>query len=127
MSELLSESLVDGSDEIQGVQVGRPLYAVGASHADSKILGHLSVLDCFDGSGLEGVAEVFEFRVVVQFSSVEQTTGPGEDTGDGVGRSLSAFLMFSVVSGDGSMGSFGFDCTVRGVEDGGHESKRSIS
>jgi len=68
--QVLDESLVDGLDEVSGVQIWASWDAVGSVHTNSQILGHLSVFDGFDGTGLEGVAELGEFWQVIEGSSV---------------------------------------------------------
>ena len=45
-----------------------------------------------------------------------ETSGPGENTGDGVGGGFFAFLVLAVVAGDGAVGGFGFDCFAVGAE-----------
>lgn len=76
---------------------------LGAVLCQSQILGHDSVnVDGLDTCLLEGLCESGDFGGVVELGSVGETTGPGEDGGDRVGRSFLALLVFSVVSGDRS-------------------------
>lgn len=96
-------------------------------HANGQVLGHLSVFNGLDCGSLEGVAEVGEFRLVVELSAVEKTTGPGEDTGDGVGGGFFSLLVLSVVTGDSSVGSLSLNSTIRSVKNRSHQSQRSIT
>ena len=84
MGELLDEGLVDSGDEVKGVKIGRSSNVVCASNADGQVLGHIALLDGLDGGGLQLVAEVFKGGVVIEFSSVEESSGPGEDGCDRV-------------------------------------------
>ena len=57
---------------------------------------------------------------------MDETTGPGEDRGNGVGGGLIALLVFTVVTSDGSVGGLGLEgLAVRGGESGSHQTKGS--
>jgi hypothetical protein len=127
LGKLSHQSLVDGLDEVMGVQVGVSLYAVGVVHADGQIFGHLSLLHCLDGGSLESVAELLQFSVLVELGSVEETSGPGVDAGNGVGGCLSSLLVLSVVTSHSAVGSLSLNSTVGSVQHGSHQSQRSIS
>lgn len=59
---------------------------------------------------------------------MSQTTSPGIDTGNGVGRGLVTLLVLPEMSGDSSVSSLGLDSlAVRTDQDWGHETKRSVS
>ena len=73
------------------------------------------------------MAELFQLGKVVQLGPVEETSGPGEDGGDGVGGGLSSLLVNSVVPGDCSVGSFCLNSAIGGDQNGGHESQRTVA
>src|SRR5271165_7686514 len=58
-----------------------------------QILGHVSGFDRFDADLLEGLRELGELLIAVEFGAVGEAAGPGEDRGDRVGRGLAAFLV----------------------------------
>ena len=51
-----------------------------------------------------------EILVSVELGPVSQTSGPGVDAGNGVGGGLLSFLMLTVVTGNGAVGSLRFNC-----------------
>lgn len=114
--ESLVKSLVDSLDEIQGVQVRGLGDVVGAVNADCQIFCHLSVFDSFNGSSLEFSTEVSQLRVVVEFGSVEKSSAPCVDAGNGVGRGFSSLLVFTIMSSDCSVSGFCFNCSIRSVQ-----------
>ena len=109
-------SLPDSSDEVAGVSVAVLGHVVGVVHADGQILGHVSLLNGLDSGGLKGLAEGVELLVVVKLGSVHQSPSPGEDRGNRVSGGLFSLLVLSVVSSDGSVGSFGLDSSIGSVE-----------
>lgn len=96
-------------------------------HADGQVLGHFTVFYGLDGGCFEGVAEVGQLWLVVELGAVEEATGPGEDTGDGVGGGFSSLLVLSVVTGHGSVSGLSLNSTIRSVKHRGHQSQRSIT
>lgn len=109
-------SLSNSTNEVTGVSVAALGHVVSVVNADGQIFGHVALLNCLDSGSLEGLAESVELFVVVKLCSVHQASGPGEDGGDGVGGSFLSLLVFPVMPGDGSMGSFGFDGSIGSVE-----------
>lgn len=53
------------------------------------------------------LSQTYQSNVVVQLSTMSQSTSPSEDRRNRVSRSFLSFLMKSVVSRDGTMSSFG--------------------
>ena len=51
-------------------------------HANGQILSHLTILNSLNSSSLESVAELLQLGVLVEGSTVEQTSSPGIDAGD---------------------------------------------
>lgn len=96
-------------------------------HADGKVFGHDSGFHSFDDGFFHVLAEIEKSLVIIEPGSVGETSGPGEHGSNGVGRGLVSFLVFSVVSGDGSMGGFGFDDVSGSLQDTGHESQTSVT
>ena len=58
----------------------------------SQVLGHHARVDGVYTDLLQGGTEVLQVSVVVQLGPVLQTTGPGKDTGDGVGAGCVALI-----------------------------------
>ncbi len=48
LCEILSDSLVDGLDEIQGAEVAALWDVIGTVNANGQILGHLPTLNAFN-------------------------------------------------------------------------------
>jgi len=108
VTELLSEVFSNSLDEFFSVQVFISGDIVGVVDQDGKILSHGATFDSFDDDSFQGVTEVFEFSIAVQLGSVEETSSPGEDGGNGVGGGFLSLLVSSVMTSDGTMGSFSF-------------------
>lgn len=99
--------------------------------AAGQVLRHLPRVDDVDAGLFQRKSEALKVLVVVQLGAVLQATSPGVDRCDRVGRRLLALLVLSfergkqgismkiltcsgriklpVVSGDGTVGSLGFD------------------
>jgi len=127
VAELLSEVFSNSLDEFFSVQVFISGDIVGVVDQDGKILSHSATFDSFDDDSFQGVTEVFEFSIAVQLGSVEETSSPGEDGGNGVGGGFLSLLVSSVVTSDGTVGSFSFHGAIRGDEDGGHQTERAVT
>lgn len=125
--ELFHQSLVYCLDEVQSIQIGWSWDVVSSMHANGQIFCHLAVLHAFNGGFFQSMAELGQIRVIVELSSVQETTSPSEDAGNGVGRCLSSLLMFAIMPGDGSMGSFCLNSSIGSIKDWSHESQRSIA
>ena len=95
----------------------------GAFDQDGEVLGHVSSFDCLDDYLLQGFSEFLKFVVRVESGSGKQALGPGKNRGDGVRGSLLSLLMESVMSSDGTVGSFSLDSSVRALKYGSHESE----
>ena len=121
--ESLFKVLINFFDELKGVEVLVSGDLSGTFDENSKILGHETSFNSFDDDLLESLGEVQELIVVVEVGSGNESLGPGEHGGDRVGRGLLSLLMESVVSGDGTVSSFGFNCAIGALKDRGHESK----
>ena len=111
------ESSSNGLNEFQGVQVRASGDIISSSDADGEILGHFSILNAFDCGVFEVLTELVEFWEVVKVSSVHETSGPGEDRGNGVSGGFFSLLMLSIMSSDCSVGGFSFNGSIRSVED----------
>lgn len=115
---------------LDGVEVLGGGDIVGASRlaaGEGQVLGHDAVLiDSVDAGLLEGLGKGDNLGGVVELAALNETTGPGEDGGDGVGRRLVALLVLTVVTSDGAVGSLRLEClAVGGDEDRGHETQRA--
>lgn len=124
--ELLDQSLVD----LLHVYVGGDPVIPGhvlALHRQSQVLGHDTVLvnDLNTGS-FQVLGERLERGGLIQLGSEGKSSGPGKDGGNRVGRGFMTGLVLSVVSGDGTMGGFGFHgLAVGGDELRGHHTERT--
>lgn len=96
-------------------------------HRQSQILGHDTVLvDDFNTGSFQVLGERLERGGLVQLGSEGKPSGPGKDGGNRVGRGFVTSLVLSVVSGDGTVGSFRFHgLAVRGDELGSHHTERT--
>lgn len=83
-------------------------------NAKGKVLSHVSGLDSVDDDSLQSVTEINQLLVSVNFSSLDETSGPGEDGSNGVGGGELSLLVSSEMSGDSSVSGFGFITSVRG-------------
>jgi len=103
-----------------------PLHVL-AMDSQCEVLGHDAILvDDLHASLLEGCAEILQGNIVVELGPVDETTGPREDGSHWVRRGFFTLLPFTVVPGDGSMGSLTLDgLAIRSDEFTGHHSKTS--
>ena len=58
---------------------------------------------------------------------MEEASGPSKDTGNTVGAGFSAFLVFSVVSGDSAVRGFGLYDVSWCLQNTGHESQTAVA
>ena len=65
--------------ELECVEVVFPCGVVSALDTDSQVLSHVSGLDRLNADSFKGLGEPLELVVLVQFGTVEETTGPRED------------------------------------------------
>ena len=96
--------------------------------SQSQILGHDAVdrRQCRCRPSQGSSAKATTLGGVVELATLDETAGPGEDGGDGVGGGLVALLVLAVVAGDGAVGGLGLEgLAVGGDEDGGHETERA--
>jgi hypothetical protein len=76
---------------------------LGTVHSQGEILGHDSVdIDGLGTALFELGGKLGQLGGVVELGSEGETSGPGKDRGDRVGRGLVALLELSVVSSDGT-------------------------
>ena len=124
--QLLLEDVLHAT--LNGVEVlggGDVVLAAVLAAGNGKILSHDAVnIDGVNAGLLEALGESDELGGVVELATLDKTTGPSEDGGNGVGRGLVALLVFTVVAGDGAVGGFRLErLAVGGDEDGGHETE----
>ncbi len=125
--ELLLKVLGKGVEELEGLLPVLVLHGL-AVDAESKVLGHDAGLDGLNAGSLESGAEVVEILVLVELGTVSETTGPGEDGGNGVGGGLLALAPGVIVASDSAVGSLGLNSlAVRADKNGGHETERTIA
>lgn len=60
----------------------------GTLNEDSKILSHETTFNSFNDSSFKLVTEIDELFVLVEPSSVEETSSPSKDGGNGICRSF---------------------------------------
>lgn len=94
---------------------------------EGKILGHDAVnIDSVDAGLLKALGIGNDIGGVVELATLDETTGPGEDGGNGVGGGLVTLLVLTVVASDGAVGSLGLEgLAIGGDENGGHETERA--
>src|SRR5690554_3396414 len=85
--EARGEVLVECSEELLGRQP-----RLVRTDEEREVLGHLAALDRSDDDVLEGLRELRDLGGVVELAAVHETTGPGEDRRDRVGRRRLASL-----------------------------------
>ena len=71
-------------DEFNGLAVFLSGDVHGIVDADGQIFSHEAALDCLDDRSLEGVTEMGQLVITVEFRPVEQSSSPRENAGDGV-------------------------------------------
>jgi hypothetical protein len=125
--ECLVKVLSNFIDELKGVKVLVSSDLHGSLDENGKILGHETSFDGIDDNLLEGIGEVQKLFVVVEVGSGDESLGPGEHGGNGVGRGLLSLLMESVVSSDGTVSSLSFNRAIGALKNRGHESEGSVT
>ena len=108
--EFLLHVLFHSLHEVLGVEEHTLLDVLESVDAPGQVFGQHAVVDGVHASGFEGIAEIEEILVSVELGPVSQTSGPGVDAGNGVGGGLLSFLMLTVVTGNGAVGSLRFNC-----------------
>ena len=116
------ETALDGGHVLRG---GDPVITAGLAAGKGEILGHDAIdIDGVNAGLLESLSEGNELRGFVELATLDETTGPGEDGGNGVGGGLVALLVLAVVAGDGTVGSLRLEgLAIGGDEDRGHETE----
>lgn len=117
-----TESALDSSHVLAG---GDPRLTILAATGKSKILGHDAlVVDNVDTGALELLGELDDIGGLIKGTTLNKTTGPGEDGSNGVGRGLAALLVFTVVASDGAVGGLRLEgLAVRSNESRGHQTE----
>ena len=91
------------------------------AHQHRQILGHFAGLHGLDADPFQGLRKVRDRRGAVQFTSVREALGPGENRGNRISRGWPALLMFAIVPGDGPVRRLCFDgLAVRSHQHRGH-------
>ena len=116
------ESALDGSHVLAGSNPGLTLLAAAGQ---SQILGHDAlIVDNLNASALKLLSKGNDIRSLVELATLDQTAGPGEDGGNGVGGGLAALLVLAVVTGHGTVGSLRLESLAsRGDQGRGHQTK----
>lgn len=124
--------LLEGSLEtaLNGIHVlvgGDIVLALRLASGKGKILGHDTVnIDSVNASLLKALSKGDNLGGVVELATLDETTGPGEDGGNGVGGGLVTLLVLTVVASDSTVGSLRLEgLAIRGNENRGHETKRA--
>lgn len=106
---------------------GDPRLTVLTTAREGKVLGHVTLLvDNVDTGALQLLGEADHVGGVVELATLHQTTGPGEDRGNGVGRGLTALLVLTEVTSHGTVGSLGLEGLGSGGDQArGHQAKRA--
>lgn len=119
-----TESALDSSHVLAGSD---PRLTLLAAASKSKILGHDALLvDNVDTGALELLGEGDNVGGAVELATLHETTGPGENGGNGVGGGLTALLVLTVVTGHGAVGGLGLEGrAIGGGESGGHQTERA--
>ena len=100
--------MVSAGTHLDGLHVdigSDPVFTghLGAVHSQGEILGHDSVdIDGLGAALFELSGELCQLGGVVELGSEGETSGPGKDRGDRVGRGLVTLLELPVVSSDGT-------------------------
>jgi len=126
--QLLLESLLEAAlDSVKVLVGGGIVLALRLASGKGKILGHDTVnVDSVNASLLKALSEGNNIGSVVELSTLDETTGPGEDGGNGVGGGLVTLLVLTVVASDSAVGSLRLEgLAIGGDEDGGHETERA--
>ena len=81
----LSKSLGHSLDKVNSVQILISGGAVGVVNANSQILSHFSVFDSLNGGVFQVLSPLVKSLVIIEFSSVHESSGPCENRSNGVG------------------------------------------
>ncbi len=95
----LFEVTVDQIEEVFGVQI-LTLFDVISEGEHGQVFGQFAALHGLHADLLKGVRKANQVLVVIEFTAEGETSGPGEDARDRIGRSFFARLMLTVVAGD---------------------------
>lgn len=122
---LLDDLLHAALDSVEVLVGGDIVLTASLAASKGKILGHDAInIDGVNAGLLEALGEGDNLGLVVELATLDETTGPGEDGGNGVGGGLVALLVLTVVASDGAVGSLGLEgLAIGGDEDRGHETK----
>lgn len=126
--QLLLESLLEAAlNSIKVLVGGGIVLALRLASGKGKILGHDTVnVDGVNASLLKALGEGNDIGGVVELTTLDETTGPGEDGSNGVGGGLVTLLVLTVVASDGAVGSLRLEGLAIGCdEDRGHETERA--
>jgi hypothetical protein len=92
---------------LNGIQVagGRdPRSTVGLTLGQGQVLGHDTVVDGVNASLLQSLGEGDQLGSAVKLSTLDETPGPRENGGNGVGGGLLSPLVLAPVTSDSSVG-----------------------
>jgi hypothetical protein len=104
---LLQQALHPPLNRIQILSRSNVIFASSLPTRKRQILRHDTVnINGIHTCLFERLRECYNFWRLVEDTSLDQSSGPSEDRGNGVGGCLVAFLVFSVVARDGPMGGF---------------------
>lgn len=116
----LQNALHAALDSVEILVGGDVVRALVLAAGQSQILRHDAVLvNRVDTSLLEALGKCNKLGSLVKLAALNETAGPGEDGGNGVGRRLVALLMLAVVTRDGAVSSLG----LKGLAIGGDENR----
>lgn len=124
---LLEDVLHAALNSVEVLGGGDVVLTASLSTGKGKILGHDAIdIDGVNAGLLKALGKGNDLGGVVELATLDETTGPGEDGGNGVGGGLVTLLVLTVVAGDGAMGSLRLEgLAIGGDEDGGHETQRA--
>jgi hypothetical protein len=81
-------------------------FQVLTMNRNREVFGHYLVnIDDLNARCFEGKRKFPQGVIPVKFGSMDETTSPGKDRGDGIGRSFVPFLILTIVSRDGAFSS----------------------
>lgn len=115
---------------LHGIKVlasGNVITLALLSTCQSEILGHDALLvDDVHASLLQTLGELDNLGGTVELATLGQTTGPGKDGSDGVGRGRVALLVLAVMAGNSTVSGLGLEgLSVGGDEDRSHQTQRT--
>lgn len=109
------QAALDGCHVLAG---GHPRLTVLAAAGKGKVLGHDSLfIDNVDTGALKLLGKGDDVGGVVELTTLDETTSPGEDGGNRVGRCLTALLVLAVVAGDGTVCGLGLEGLTIGSDE----------